>query len=189
MHRLRVGIDLDGVVANFNRGWIERYNRDFGGSVSEHDVVEWDAPVNLTHFGAMGPFWDWARTCGEGRSIFRWLDTYPGAVESMTRLHDSGFEIVILTTKPDFAWDDTHTWLAENQVPSHEVHMLDDKTQVACDIYVDDAPHNVEALVAAHPAATVCRYVQPWNNPVEGAIDVADWAAVETTCFGVIAQR
>ncbi|MGI9579254.1 MAG: 5' nucleotidase, NT5C type, partial [Microthrixaceae bacterium] len=59
MHRLRLGVDLDGVVANFNRGWIERYNRDFGGSVSEHEVVEWDSPVNLTHFGGMGPFWDW----------------------------------------------------------------------------------------------------------------------------------
>jgi uncharacterized HAD superfamily protein len=67
---MRLGIDMDGVVADFNQGWVDRYNRDFHASVSVHDVVEWNAPVALTHFGDMDEFWVWARTCGEGRSIF-----------------------------------------------------------------------------------------------------------------------
>lgn len=176
-------MDLDGVVANFNRGWVERYNRDFDAAVSEEGIVEWDAPVELTHFEHMGRFWEWARTCGEGRSVFRWLDTYPGAVDSLQRMQSNGYDIVILTTKPAFAVADTHEWLAEQRVPSAEVHILDDKTAVKCDVYVDDADHNVESLVAAHPRATVCRYVQPWNNPVTGAVNVHGWADIEQACL------
>ena len=30
---MRLGIDLDGVVADFNAGWITRYNTDFGTAI------------------------------------------------------------------------------------------------------------------------------------------------------------
>ena len=29
---LRLGIDLDGVIADFNTGWIRLYNQEFGAS-------------------------------------------------------------------------------------------------------------------------------------------------------------
>jgi hypothetical protein len=46
---------------------------------------------------------------------------------------------------------------------------------VPCDVYLEDSPANLAALVAAHPDALVCRMVLPWNRPLEGAVDVADW--------------
>ena len=39
---LRLGIDMDGVVADFNAGWIERYNRDFDAALHPDHVVGWD---------------------------------------------------------------------------------------------------------------------------------------------------
>jgi 5'(3')-deoxyribonucleotidase len=176
---MRLGIDLDGVVADFNQGWVDRYNRDFGASVKVEEIVEWDAPVGLTHFRAMSEFWEWARTCGEGKSVFRPLLPYPSAVEALTELERDGHEIVILTTKPQFAIQDTYEWLAEHRVPASEVHIVTDKTTVACDFYVDDADHNLASLVAARPAAMVCRYVRPWNHPHPGAIDVVDWQGIK----------
>ena len=40
---MRLGIDLDGVVANFVRGWMLRYNLEFGSSLTEDLVNDWDA--------------------------------------------------------------------------------------------------------------------------------------------------
>ncbi|MEM8620033.1 MAG: hypothetical protein AAGF73_09950 [Actinomycetota bacterium] len=172
--RLRLGIDLDGVVADFNAGWTSRYNTEFGAELHPDHVTEWNAPLGLTHFDSMRQFWAWARTSGDGASIFRILPTYQGAVDALDRLAER-YRVVIITTKPTFAIHDTYAWLAEHRIPTSEVHIVDDKTTVECDVYLDDADHNLSALAAAHPDAVVCRYVRPWNEPHAGVVDVSGW--------------
>ena len=66
---IRIGIDMDGVLADFNTGWMTRYNRDFGTSLDASMVQQWDGLYRLTHFGSMAQFWAWAQ--GDGRSTFR----------------------------------------------------------------------------------------------------------------------
>lgn len=175
---LRLGIDLDGVVADFNAGWIPLYNQHFGTALDVADVDAWNSPVRLTHFTSMSQFWRWASTAGEGTSIFRILRPYPDAVEALQRLARR-HKVVIITTKPTFAVHDTYAWLAEHRIPTNEVHILDDKTAVSCDIYLEDADHNLEDLCDAHPGATVCRFVRPWNVAHEGVRDVHDWGEFE----------
>ena len=65
--RLRLGIDLDGVVADFTTGWIDRYNAEFGDDLRPEEALTWGAPRELTHFASMTEFWQWARTCCDGR--------------------------------------------------------------------------------------------------------------------------
>ena len=175
---MRLGIDLDGVVADFNSGWIRRYNQDFGADVAFDAVEAWDAIPSLTHFRHMGEFWRWAQD-HDGHSLFRHLETYPGAVDTMWRLIRQRHQIVIITTKPPWAIHDTFAWLSEHQVPTREVHIVEDKWTVDCDIYLEDAPHNLEALVAKRSDRTVARFVRPWNQPVPGAVDVTDWQTFE----------
>jgi hypothetical protein len=66
--------------------------------------------------------------------------------------------------------------MSEHRVPAREIHFVWDKTTVPCDVYLEDAPHNLAALVQGHPGALVCRMVRPWNRPLDGAVDVASWA-------------
>jgi 5'(3')-deoxyribonucleotidase len=181
--RSRLGIDLDGVVADFNAGWIMLYNDDFGTSLGVDDVDGWNAPVRLTHFQSMSEFWRWSATAGHGASIFRVLRPYPDAVETLQRL-GRRHHVVIVTTKPDFAIHDTYAWLAEHQVPTTEVHIVDDKTTVSCDVYLEDADHNLEDLRDSHPAALVCRFVRPWNHAHLGVSDVGGWSDFEALVDG-----
>lgn len=175
---MRLGIDLDGVVADFNTGWITRYNSDFGADVAFDAVRSWDAIPTLTHFRHMGEFWKWAQD-HDGHSLFRHLETYQGAVEALWRLTKRRHAIVIVTTKPTWAIHDTFEWIAEHRLPTREVHITDRKWDVDCDVYLEDAPHNLEALVRHRPDRVVARYVRPWNEPVPGAVDVADWNEFE----------
>lgn len=176
--RLRLGIDLDGVVADFNAGWIARYNDEFGADLAPEHVDVWNAPATLTHFTKMGEFWRWARTSGGGASIFRVLEPYDGALDALHRLADA-HHIVIVTTKPSFAVHDTYEWIAEHRLPTREVHIVNDKTTVDCDVYLEDADHNLDALRRARPSAVVCRFVRPWNRSHEGVVDITDWPAFE----------
>ena len=87
-----------------------------------------------------------------------------------------GHDIVVLTAKPDWAVHDTLQWIADHRIPTREIHFTDDKHRVSCDVYLDDAPDQVHKLAARRgPDAIVCRFVRPWNQPVDGARDVRDW--------------
>lgn len=171
MPALRLGIDLDGVVADFTSGWMAFYNREFGTDLKVEDSVTWNGLVELTHFRSMGEFWHWASDL-DGRSLFWHLETFPGAVDALHALAAEGHHIAILTTKPEFAVHDTFDWLARTQLPTTEVHILEDKWRVDCDVYLDDSPVVLPRLVTHRGDRTICRFVRPWNKPVEGAIDV-----------------
>ena len=170
---MRLGIDLDGVVADFNTGWIDRYNADFGADILPGTITMWDGLHELTHFTAMEEFWEWAKDHGAG-SVFRHLDTYEDALPALEEL-SRDHEVVILTTKPDWAVHDTFAWIADRRLPTREVHILAQKWTVPCDVYLDDAPHQVRAIHRYRPEAAVCRFVRPWNEPVPGTQDVRNW--------------
>lgn len=171
---MRLGIDLDGVVADFSSGWMGFYNDEHRTSFVPEMVTGWDAILELTHFADMAEFWEWSKDL-DGASLFRHLDTYPGVVEKMWELTTDGFELVIITTKLFFAIHDTFAWLSDKCIPTREVHIIKDKWNVDVEVYLDDSPHMVPGLLKNRPEKTVCRFVRPWNVPVEGAIDVHDW--------------
>jgi len=175
---VRLGIDLDGVVADFNSGWVSRYNNEFGASLTTDQVDSWDAMGDLTHFESMGAFWRWASSGTHG-SVFRHLDPYPDALEVMGRLRRA-HEIVIITAKPDWAVHDTFAWIAERRIPTREVHITEAKWRVPCDVYLDDSPRQIIELHGNRPEAGVCRFVRPWNDPVDGVNDVQSWNDFET---------
>jgi 5'(3')-deoxyribonucleotidase len=171
---MRLGIDLDGVVANFTKGWIDFYNRDFGTDLVVEQADSWDGIPSITHFQDMDSFWKWTSKL-DGRSLFWHLETLPGAVEALQRLDEEGHQIVILTTKPSFAEHDTHEWIESKGIPASEIHILEDKWDVDCDVYLDDGPLVLADLVSHRPDRTVCRYVRPWNKPIPGVRDVHDF--------------
>ena len=178
MRPLRLGIDMDGVICDFNGGWIRLHREEFGTDLHPSMVTGWDGLHELGGFADMEAFWAWAGERDDRPSVFRHLEPFPGALETLQHLAEAGHRVVIITAKPHWAIPDTLRWLADHRVPAPEIHFLEEKYEVDCDLYVDDAPHNVVELLEHRPAATVCRFVRPWNHAVEGAVDVHDWADV-----------
>lgn len=177
---LRLGIDLDGVVADFNAGWTKLHRDEFGSDVHPASVTTWDGLAELAGFADMALFWEWAKGNDDRPSIFRHLDPYPDAIPMLRRFREEGHRIVIVTTKPEWAVTDTFRWLADNDMPTTEVHISNRKYEVDCDIYLDDSPWVLRDLLEHRPAATVCRFVRPWNRPLDGAVDVESWADFQT---------
>jgi 5'(3')-deoxyribonucleotidase len=176
--RLRLGIDLDGVVAQFNKGWMDRHRQQFGSDLDPAMVTEWNGLHRLGGFADMRAFWRWFRN-GDEPSFFRHLEPYPDALDTLHRLSGQGHHIVILTSKFNWALSDTYGWLSDVGMPTREVHIREDKHAVACDLYLDDSPLVLPKLVKNRPEALTCRFVRAWNTPVAGAVDVTNWAEFE----------
>ncbi len=176
---MRLGIDLDGVVTDFNAGWMQVHADEFGSDLRPDMVDSWDCLHRLGGFADMAEFWRWASPKSHRRSVFRHLEPYPGAIEALRSLSRAGHRVVIVTTKPHWARSDTFRWLGDHDLPTTEVHLSDRKSDVGCDVYLDDAPHVLDELVEHRPDALVCRFVRPWNRPTVGTRDVTDWQEFE----------
>ena len=110
--------------------------------LTSDEVVEWDAPVDLTPLPLDEPVLEVGKDVRRGPQH---LPTDSIRTRARSRLSivwsRPVTNIIILTTKPNFAVDDTHDWLELHGVPTREVHILDDKTTVDCHVYLDDADH------------------------------------------------
>ena len=58
---MRLGIDLDGVVCDFNAGWMQLHMAEFGSELKPEMVVSWDNLHELGGFADMPAFWRWAQ--------------------------------------------------------------------------------------------------------------------------------
>ncbi len=97
---MRLGIDLDGVVADFNTGWMQLHADEFGSNLRPDMVDSWNCLHRLGGFADMQEFWSWAGPTEHRPSIFRHLEPYPDAIGSLRVLADEGHRVVIVTTKP-----------------------------------------------------------------------------------------
>lgn len=172
---MRLAIDLDGVVCDFNAGWMELHKAEFGSELKPEMVVTWNNLHELGGFADMNMFWKWAQATDDRPSIFRHLEPFPDAIETLYSLHDDGHAIVIVTAKPRWAIPDTMRWIADHELPTEEIHIRFRKYRVACDVYLDDSPIVLPQLLRHRPEATVCRMIRPWNEPLDGAVDITDW--------------
>jgi 5'(3')-deoxyribonucleotidase len=81
---------------------------------------------------------------------------------------------------------DTVEWLDRHSIPYRDLCFLGDKPQVEADAYIDDAPHNIEALRSSGAEAVI--FSQRYNSEVEGP-RAAGWSEVEDWVLSLMAAR
>lgn len=110
--------------------------RDWGvGTKAEYDRLHYEAFVHSDGYASMPPV--------------------EGAVDGLKQLHDMGFTIRIVTGR---LWTSqvmrtalcgTGRWLESHDIPVDDIAFVSDKTVVAADLYIEDAPHFIEDLQRA----------------------------------------
>lgn len=175
-----LGVDLDGVCGDHTAAFRSVVAAERGMDPSElpeqtsWNYHEWgldDDEFELLH----------RRAVLEHR-IFRTMPVIEGCAAALWRLSDAGVWIRLITHRLYANWGhavaaaDTVAWLDGAGIPYRDLCFLGQKPQVEADAYVDDAPHNVEALREA--GATVIVYDQPYNRHVSGP-RARSWDQVE----------
>ena len=149
-----LGVDLDGTVADFYGG-LRPIAAEWLG-VDEASLpldVSWDMPeCGLDQ--APGGYPDLHKFAVTQRGLFRALRPLPGAPMALRRLSKADVRIRIVTHRliiKDFhqvAVQQTVEWLDAHGIPYWDLCFMGDKGAVGADLYVEDAPGNVERLRA-----------------------------------------
>ena len=149
--RFVLGVDLDGVVADFCRGlkpiaaeWLGVEESQLTDAVT-YGLAEW----NLDSMGGYEPLHRFAVT---QRHLFEKLQPVPGAPAALRRLSESRVRIRIITHRlfANFfhqqAASQTIAWLEKYGIPYSDLCLVEDKTVVGAHLYIEDSPNNIERL-------------------------------------------
>ena len=185
-----LGVDLDGVCADYNRAFRSAVAQHRGIDTEElTEEVSWDfGEWGLDREGFLGHH---ARAVTED-AMFATMPAIEGCSEALWRLSDAGVWIRIITHRLVANWAhakvvaDTVQWLDDQRIPYRDICFLGAKPQVEAAAYIEDAPHNVEAL--RDSGNTVIVFEQPYNRHMEGP-RATNWAEVEAIVAELVARR
>lgn len=176
-----LGVDLDGVVADFYAGMRPIAAEWLGVSVDtltptpSYGLEEW----NLS---SVGTYDDLHRFAVTQRNLFRVLAPIPGAPAALRRLSQRGVRIRIITHRlyikhfHQEAVGQTVGWLDHHGIPYWDLCFMMDKAAVGADLYVEDSPANIRLLRAeGHPTIV---FSNSTNRDLPGP-RAESWADVE----------
>ena len=118
-------------------------------------------PESLTLDGSWG-FEEWGLSVSDFEKLhekavvehrmFRDMPVIPGASEVLWRLSDQGIWIRIISHRLYVNWGhaiaagDTADWLDRANIPYRDLCFIGAKSALNADLYIDDGPHNIEAV-------------------------------------------
>ncbi|MEE4361638.1 MAG: hypothetical protein V2I63_08960 [Pseudomonadales bacterium] len=176
--RFVLGVDLDGVVADFAEGL-------------RHIAAEWlgvpldSLPTEVAYgfpewgLDAFGGYEALHRFAVKERDLFQRLPPIAGAPAVLRRLSARDVRIRIITHRLYIKWfhqeavRQTVDWLEHHGIPYWDLCFMRDKGAVGADLYVEDSPDNIARLREAGQEVLVLR--NSTNRSVAGpAVDSWD---------------
>lgn len=143
-----LGVDLDGVVADF-LGGLKPVAAEWLGVPA--DSLTDNVSYGLEEWG-LNSYRDLHRFAVTQRQIFTALRPLPGAPAVLRRLSARGIHIRIITHRLFIehfhaeAVQQTTAWLEHHGIPYRDLCFMKDKAAVGADLYLEDSPENICAL-------------------------------------------
>ncbi len=162
--KLKIAVDLDGVLAESMLVWCERANKEFGTRAKIEDLDGWSSWKKFSISKD-----DFYRILDESWDDWREIPpTEPDMAEKVARIEKLG-ELDIVTGRSKRTVEAARSWVDNQKVRYRRfVRVLGwrDKILLDYDVYIDDAP-DLMPLISHSARAWGVLYERPWNRSVE----------------------
>jgi 5'-nucleotidase len=178
-----LGVDLDAVCADYVEAFRQVVAADRGvapGTLTSD--VSWD----FASWGLDRSEFLRLHQAGVESGMFATMPAIEGASEALWRLSNADIWIRVITHRlimngsHQTVARDTVRWLDTADIPYRDLCFIGAKADVGAQCYIDDAPHNIEALRAA--GNTVIIFDQPYNRHLSG-LRARTWVEAEQLVY------
>lgn len=156
----RIALDLDGVCYNYSATACLLLNHYKGYNLDWKQTSSW----GWLQTQVSNNDWLWLWSAGVREGLFRYGSLYKGAAEGVKELAKMG-KLVVVTSRPTTAIQDTLDWLSFMRFPIAELHILShgqNKADIKPDVAIDDGPQNVADYLNAE--IPIIMYVHKYNE-------------------------
>lgn len=185
-----VGVDLDGVCADYVTGFRRCVAKELSiDPLSLPPITQW----GYDQWGlSFDDYKELHRKAVQEYHLFRDLPLLENCEKVLWRLSDAGIWIRLITHRLYTNWThqvaakDTVDWLDKNNIPYRDICFMGAKSEVQADLYIEDAPHNVDALREAGNQVIV--FDQPYNQDLSG-LRAKNWLEAEEIILAKAAEH
>lgn len=161
--KLKIAVDLDGVLAESMFVWCKKANDTFGTGLRMEDLDSW---ASWKKYGISKD--DFYRLLDESWDEWQAIPpTEPALAEKVAKVEKFG-DLDIVTGRSKRTVEAARSWVDSQKVRYRRfVRVLGwrDKILLDYDVYIDDAP-DLMPLISRSPTAWGILYERPWNRSV-----------------------
>jgi len=175
---MRLGIDVDGVAANFNASFIPRCIRVTGRDLFPHrpfPIPLWDYPQHYGYSEAEVRL-VWEEITKDERfwadlPVYSWTRDFLGCLEGRASVDD----VYFITSRPGvYAKHQTEEWIAKHGGPRRPTVLISSEKGLCAkalrlDAYIDDRDKNVIDVRTEAPYSRTFLLDHPWNRTFEAS--------------------
>jgi len=184
-----LGVDVDDVLAHYGKSLGRLVEIDRGMALGTLP------PANTWSFD------NWKLESGEWLKYhtqliksggFATMEPLAGASAALRRLSEAGVYIRIVTHRlvipkhHAIVVSDTVSWLDSQEIPYRDICFAANKATVGADLYVDDAPHNYQAIKDAGMDCIL--FNQCYNAHLDAPLRAHNWEDVESMVMSYVSS-
>lgn len=169
MKKIRIGIDVDNVIIDFSKQFVEEFNRITGKNITRDDITEWDI-TELFNDIYDDIDKDLVDNILRSKNMVMGVPYKEFSRETLINMHENkNVDIVIITALHDELTEYRKLWF-ESEFPGldYELHFEKNKSNVhlnnPIDYMIDDGLHNLDDLSKYIPEENCICIEEPYNN-------------------------
>ena len=160
MNKFIIGLDVDGVIADFVGKVLYYQNSIFKTNFKHSDITSYhiESIIGATNLETILKVMETNQDC-------KYFDLIPGALELVSFLKQLGKVVFVTAPCTRYrAWaDDRLFWLNKHfSAKRHDVISISDKTLFIGNILIDDSSANINSWLSTN--RTAIKVSQPWNQ-------------------------
>jgi 5'(3')-deoxyribonucleotidase len=166
--KLIIGFDLDAIIIDLIRPWLNWYNTEHGDCITVDDIKQYKIErfAKKTNTEGIFKFFDEAEN-------YAACPVLPGAAEGLKQLEEQGHDIIITTATsgqtPHLKWHlvkKAAPWLHPDNVMAGAR-----KERLWLDVFVDDAPKNIVKYRNTWPKSQIATISYPYNQDCRSLVN------------------